>query len=173
MSARGYLAAVVAGAVCAACAHYPAEPSVAALPGRGASSERFQSEDAECRDSASASTGQSPSEVASNTVAAGAAIGTAVGAAAGAAIGVATGNPAAGVGIGAGSGLLVGSAVGSGLAAEAGSDAQYRYDSAYLACMYDKGHRVPARRGFGPARDPGRIPPPPPGRPPAPPPGVE
>jgi hypothetical protein len=66
-------------------------------------------------------------------------------------------------------------------ATQQGSSAvQWRYDIAYLQCMYARGHRVPSAGGSpgyaapGPAPAPAgspSVPPPPPGPPPPPPPG--
>lgn len=56
-----------------------------------------------------------------------------------------------------------------------GSAAQWRYDMAYMQCMYARGHRVPVAAGawesVSPRSAPAPAPPPPPGPPPAPPPG--
>jgi len=54
---------------------------------------------------------------------------------------------------------------------------QYRFDMAYMQCMYASGHQVPGaggRSGYTapPASVPRDVPPPPVGTPPAPPPGA-
>lgn len=62
---------------------------------------------------------------------------------------------------------------------QAGSGTQWRYDSAYVQCMYARGHKVPVPGGWGagsptsaPASAvPADVPAPPPGPPPPPPPG--
>jgi hypothetical protein len=63
-------------------------------------------------------------------------------------------------------------------AGHAGAGSQWRYDTAYLQCMYARGHRVPVAgdaSGYASPRPaaihPQDVPPPPPGTPPPPPPG--
>lgn len=78
-----------------------------------------------------------------------------------------------GAGVGAGVGLLFGALAGSAASASSGYSVQQRYDSAYLQCMYAKGHQVPmaapARsanpryRNYPPAAGTYYPPPPPPG----------
>ena len=174
---RGIAVLCAGGLGIAGCAHYPAGPSVMALPGHGATFEEFQTDDASCRDWAAQSAGVPQNAAAASGIGA-AAVGTAIGAVAGTAIGAAAGHPGAGAAIGAGSGLLVGSAVGADRARYVGGAIQHRYDTAYIQCMYAKGHQVPlpgsaARAYRSPMRSPLRapsIPPPPKGAPPAPPP---
>ena len=139
------------------CATIPTGPSVTALPGRGKTFEQFQADDAVCRQWAARQIGQSPQETANQNTAAGAAVGTIVGAGLGAAIGAAAGHAGTGAAIGAGSGLLVGTASGASAGQVYGREAQRRYDSAYIQCMYAKGNQVPGI--FVPSR---RVPPPPP-----------
>lgn len=122
----------------------PTGPSVAVMPAPGKSFDRFQQDDATCRQFASQQTGgASPAEAATNSAVGSAAIGTVIGAAAGAALGAAAGNPGLGAAAGAGGGLLVGGAVGSNNAAASGASLQQRYDVSYVQCMSAKGESVP------------------------------
>lgn len=179
-------------AVCAgltACVTLPAGPSVMVLPGSNVSFEQFQVDDAVCRNFASQRVGASPQQAASESTVAGAAVGTAIGAATGAALGAATGHPGAGAAAGAGGGLLLGSLSGASRGDWYASDAQRRYDAAYMQCMYSKGNQIPIPAAAGaPMRERARpsapsqqaappsghrLPPPPPvGPPPPPPPGA-
>jgi len=140
------------------CAMTPAGPTVLALPGTGKPFDQFQADDAACRSWAfQQAGGVTPGGAASSSAAASAALGTVLGAAAGAAIGAATGNPAAGAAIGAGGGLVTGGAFGLGAAQWSGAEAQHRYDTAYVQCMYARGNRVPVS---GPLATPALPPPP-------------
>ena len=164
----------IAVLLAAGCATMPSGPSVMVLPGSGLSFEQFGNDDAVCRQHAQFQVGGvTPSQSATSSAATSAVVGTALGAAAGAAL--AGGKGAA---IGAGTGLLAGSVVGASRADSAGYDAQSRFDTAYIQCMYAKGHKVPVSGQFSyqgtqpaaPAPSPAtRIPPPPPGSPPPPP----
>ncbi len=152
-----------------ACATVPTGPSVRVLPGQGRSFDQFQADDYSCRGYASQETSNTPSDAATRNTVAGAAIGTLLGAAAGAAIGAAARSPGTGAAVGAGVGLLGGTAVGAGSGASAATSVQSRYDSAYMQCMYAKGHQIPVRRGSLPpsyASQPAAMPPPPPPPPP-------
>lgn len=150
---------LLAAALSAACATYPAGPSVMALPGTTASFEQFQVDDTSCRAYADqASGGASAQSSAEQAGVDSAVVGTVAGAAAGALIGAATGNPAAGAGIGAGSGLLLGSAAGTDAYAVSGYRQQDRYDSAYVQCMYAKGHQVPVPASVAAAQGTQRVP---------------
>ncbi len=165
--------------VLTACASLPNSPSVMVLPGTGKSFDQFRNDDALCRQYAYLQVGgvNSNQFPTSNTVG-GAVVGTAVGAVTGAAIGGGTG-----AAIGAGSGLVAGGAIGAS-SVDYGSyyADQQRYDTAFIQCMYSKGHQVPVRGQFtgassqpfvptqAPASTPNNsIPPPPPGTPPPPP----
>lgn len=160
------------------CATWPTGPSVMVLPGAGKGFEEFQFDDAVCRNWALERTGGTPGKAATDSAVSGAAIGTAVGAASGAAIGAAAGAPGVGAAVGSGVGLLGGTAVGGSYADAAGGAVQYRYDVAYMQCMYSKGNQIPVRGQFmPPARatrppPPMGIPAPPAGNPPPPPPGA-
>ena len=179
------LSIVPCAALLAACATPPPSgPSVMVLPGRNASFDRFQGDDAMCRGWANQQIGMTPAQAAGETAATGAVAGAAIGAAAGAAIGAASGQPASGAAIGAGSGLLLGSAYGGSEASWARSEVQARYDAAYMQCMYAQGHQIPVPRGSGayssmptptPSYDTDRVnvPRPPAGEPPPPPPDLE
>ena len=92
-------------------------------------------------------------------------VGTTIGALAGAALG---GNHE-GAAVGAGMGLLMGSSVGSSNAQSAGYGSQRGYDSAYVQCMYARGHQIPvygrmlsSPGSAGPAYGAPMAPPPPP-----------
>jgi hypothetical protein len=182
---------VAALMLCTACATVPSGPNVVVLPGQGRAFDDFRNDDYTCRSFASQQTGATPSDAAARNTAGGAILGTLLGAAAGAALGAAAGNPGVGAAAGAGVGLLGGTAVGASAGAPAYSTLQQRYDSAYMQCMYSKGHQIPVARGSvpsyasqpagappppppppPPAANGPRIPPPPAGTPPPPPPGV-
>jgi len=147
--------------VMSGCATLPTGPSVMVLPGAGKPFDKFQAEDANCRQWASQRIGTSPQEVANQNTASGAVVGTFIGAGLGAAIGAAYGNPAAGAAIGAGSGLLLGTAQGANAGQAAGWDAQQRYDFAYMQCMHANGNQIP-QADRGPRRYYRAVAPPPP-----------
>ena len=125
------------------CATMPTGPSVTVLPTPGKPFEVFQADDVVCRQWASQQIGQTPQEAANQSTATGAVAGTVIGAGLGAAIGAAAGHVGTGAAIGAGSGLLVGTAAGANAGQVSGREAQRRYDSAYMQCMYSKGNQVP------------------------------
>ena len=157
------------------CVSVPTGPSIMALPGTSRSFEQFRIDDTICRQFAYEQTGgMTAQQAGQNAAVASTIIGTALGAAAGAAIGSVSGNLGAGAAIGAGSGLIFGSAAGSGYAAHSYYEAQWRYDNAYIQCMYAKGNRVPVSGEFTSpetSEQPQRMQPPPPaGYPPPPPP---
>ena len=173
-----------------ACATVPTGPGVMVLPGAGRSLEQFHADDVVCRQWGFQSIGMTtPGQAIASSGVTSAAVGTAVGAAAGAALGAAAGNPALGAAAGAGGGLLLGSASGVGAAQYSGQEAQWRYDMAYMQCMYARGNQIPGSQGSyralptlpasSPASPPaatspgsGSIRPPPPGSPPPPPPSA-
>ena len=169
MKAKALALPVVAIMLLTACATVPSGPSVMVLPGQGKPFDQFQADDYSCRQWAQQQTGATPSDVSTRNTVGGAAIGTLLGAAAGAAIGAAARNPGAGAAVGAGVGLLGGTAVGASSGAPAAGSLQRRYDSAYVQCMYAKGHQIPVARGSQPsyASQPVAAPPPPPPPPPA------
>jgi hypothetical protein len=134
-----------------ACASYPTGPSVMALPGTGMSFDQFRADDAQCQSYALQATGTGTQAAAEQSAANSAAAGTVLGAAAGALIGSASGDTGEGAAIGAASGLLVGSAAGTDVYAETGSRTQSRYDTAYVQCMYARGHQVPVPADMAPA----------------------
>ncbi len=166
------------------CASLPNGPGVMVLPGSGLSFERFRNDDAVCQQFASFQVGgTTPNQAGVNSGVTSAVVGTALGAAAGAAIG-----GGQGAAIGAGTGLVAGGLVGTSAANSSMYDVQQRYDTAYIQCMYAKGHQVPVSGQFSgaipqqaippaahiPPPPPGstsssHIPPPPSGPPPAPP----
>jgi hypothetical protein len=148
------------------CATIPTGPSVMVLPGRGKTFEQFQTDDAVCRQWASAQAGTTPGQASTEAALSSAAIGTTLGAGLGAAIGAASGNPGVGAAIGAGSGALGGTAVGVGASQAVAGTVQWRHDIAFEQCMYAKGHQVPVV--MQPPQRPYTAPPPP--APPPPPP---
>ena len=172
---------IAAGLVLAGCATLPSGPSVMVLPGRGKDFEAFKVDDAVCRQWALQQIGALPQEAATNAAVSGAAVGTVLGAASGAAVGAAAGSPATGAAVGSGVGLLGGSAAGANQAARTEGSLQYRYDIAYMQCMYVKGNQIPVPAGAyqpptsmrqrPPAAPPVDVPPPPGGSPPPPPAG--
>jgi hypothetical protein len=103
-----------------------------------------------------------------NSAVGSAAVGTLVGAAAGALIG----GGRSGAAVGAGTGLIVGSSYGASASGATWYELQRRYDTAYVQCMYSKGHQVPgvARRYSDGNYSSAPPPPPPAGTPPPPPP---
>jgi hypothetical protein len=154
--------------VTAGCATAPRGPSVTVLPGSGKTFERFQADDAACRQWADQHMGESPQEAMNQNTVTGAAVGTAAGAVLGAIVGSASGHAGTGAAIGAGSGLLVGGAAGASSGQAYGMEAQRRYDIAYQQCMYAKGNQVPGMAPGPPAPVAEVAPPPPPPPPPAP-----
>ena len=149
----------------------PSGPSMTVLPGTGKSFDQFRASDMDCRTYASGQAGGTAAQAADDSLFRSAALGTAVGAVAGAAIG-----GGQGAAVGAGTGLIVGSAAGSGAGATSARGAQQRYDSAYVQCMYAKGHKVPVSGRFADQAPPQRPNPapqsysaPPPNYPPPPP----
>lgn len=132
------------------CATVPAGPSVRVFPTPGKPYDLFVSEDTYCRQAAERQIGMPPQDIANQNTATGAVVGTAVGTGLGAAIGSASGHAGTGAVIGAVSGLLVGSAAGSDSSRIEGREAQRRYDTVYLQCMYSYGNQVytPNRRYY-------------------------
>ncbi len=147
------------------CVTVPTGPSVMVLPATGKPFDQFQTDDAVCRQYAQGQTGVAPGQAATASTVNTAALGTILGAGAGAAIGAAAGNAGAGAAIGAGSGLLLGTATGAQAGATSSAALQWRYDVAYMQCMYAKGNQVP---GAPSTPQSGYAPPPPPGSPPPP-----
>jgi hypothetical protein len=129
-------------ALAAGCATFPTGPSVRVLPTPGKPYDLFLAEDSYCRRTADRQLGIAPQQVAEQNTAAGAIVGTAVGTGIGAALGAASGNAGAGALIGGVSGLLIGSAAGSDAGRIEGREAQRRYDTVYLQCMYSHGNQV-------------------------------
>jgi hypothetical protein len=170
-------AALMVTLLVAACTTMPSGPSVMVLPGSSKSFDQFRADDMVCRNYALESVGGvTASQAAAQSGVSSAVVGTVIGAAAGAAIG---GHE--GAGVGAGTGLVVGGLAGTGTAQASGYDLQYRYDHAYIQCMYAKGHQVPVSGSiyrqsrperYVPPSSPAGIPPPPAGMPPPPPPGI-
>ena len=120
----------------AGCATVPSGPSVRVFPTYGKPYDLFLSEDSYCRQAAERQIGILPQQVADQNTATGAIVGTAVGTGIGAALGAASGNTGAGAVIGGLSGLFIGSAAGSDAGRIEGREAQRRYDTVYLQCMY-------------------------------------
>ena len=160
-------ALVLAGCVTAP----PTSPSVTVLPGTNKNFDQFRGDDGECRQYAYYQSGGPASEEAMASSAVGsAAVGTVVGAAAGALIG----GGRSGAAVGAGTGLIVGSSYGASASGATWYELQRRYDSAYMQCMYAKGHQVPGAasgpRRYSNGNYSSAPPPPPAGTPPPPPP---
>jgi hypothetical protein len=132
----------------AGCVTLPTGPSVRVFPTPGKPYDLFLSEESTCRQAAERQIGMLPQQISDQNTVRGAAVGTAIGAGVGAAIGAASGNAGAGAAIGAGSGLLVGSASGADAGRYEAREAQWRYDTAYLQCMYSYGNQV-ANPGAG------------------------
>ena len=149
----------------------PTSPSVTVLPGTSKNFDQFRFDDGECRQYAYyQSGGPSGEDAMANSAVSSAAVGTLVGAAAGALIG---GNRS-GAAVGAGTGLIVGSSYGASASGATWYELQRRYDTAYVQCMYAKGHQVPGAYTAGRRHSSNGTystpPPPPPGNPPPPPP---
>jgi len=123
------------------CATMPSGPSVLTFPTPGKPYDLFLVEDSYCRQAAERQTGMLPQEVADQNTAMGAFIGAAAGTGIGAALGAASGNVGAGAVIGGLSGLMIGSAAGSDSGRIEGREAQRRYDTVYLQCMYAHGNQ--------------------------------
>ncbi len=122
-----------------ACAAVPPGPEVEVMPSPDKSFEQFANDDLVCRDFAADRSGAVKAAAGQET-AKGAVAGAAAGAVAGAMIG--HGDSEA-IGTGAGAGLILGGAHGMEQEHEARDTVQYRYDTAYMQCMYAKGHQVP------------------------------
>jgi hypothetical protein len=148
-----------------ACATVPVGPTMMVLPAAGKPFDLFQLEDAACRYHAQVQAGLTAGQEPAESTLSGAAIGTAVGAGLGAAVGAAAGRPDVGAAVGAGTGLLMGTATGAEAGAMSARTRQWRYDVAYVQCMYAKGNQVP---GVASAPQPTYVPPPPPNAPPPP-----
>jgi Glycine-zipper domain len=146
-----------------ACTSLPTGPNVMVLPGVGKPFDQFQVDDIVCRQYAQQQIGMTPGQTSTQYTLSGAAIGTVVGAGAGAAIGAAAGRPDVGAAVGAGTGILLGSAAAAESGAAVAGTLQWRYDLAYVQCMYAKGNQVP-----GAATSPSGYAPPPPNAPPPP-----
>ncbi len=118
------------------------------LPGTHKSAAQFDADNAVCQQQAQAYV--APQAEAANTQAVGAAVvGTALGAAVGALLG--SGSyyyPNNAVAWGAGTGLMMGSAVGGSQSQVAGYGLQQRYDTAFVQCMYQRGHQVPGQTAY-------------------------
>jgi Glycine-zipper domain len=154
-----------------ACTTLPTGPNVMVLPGVGKPFDQFQVDDLVCRQFAQGQLGTPPGEASTQSTVQGAAIGTALGAATGAAIGAAAGNAGVGAAVGAGTGVLVGTAAGAEAGSTAAGTLQWRYDVAYVQCMYAKGNQVPGATAASTSHipPPPNAPPPPSAAPPLPP----
>lgn len=166
------LTALAAALLLAGCVTAPPTgPSVTVLPGTSKNFDQFRGDDGECRQYAYYQSGGTTNEdAAADSAVRSAAVGTIVGAAAGALIG----GGRSGAAVGAGTGLIVGSSYGASASNATWYELQRRYDSAYVQCMYSKGHQVPGAANGGARRQSSgnysAPPPPPPGTPPPPPP---
>lgn len=148
-----------------ACATVPTGPNVMVLPGAGKPLDLFQLEDAACRYHAQTQASVTPGQEPARSTLSGAAIGTFLGAGLGAAFGAIGGRPDVGAAVGAGTGLLLGTTTGAESGAAAARTLQWRYDVAYIQCMYARGNQVPGVASHAP---PNYVPPPPPNAPPPP-----
>ena len=126
----------------AGCVTLPSGPSVRVFPTPGKPYDLFLSEDSLCRQAAERQIGLQPQQIADQNTARGAVVGTVIGTGIGAAIGAASGHAGSGAAIGAASGMLVGSASGSDSGRYEAGEAQWRYDTSYLQCMYSHGNQV-------------------------------
>lgn len=124
------------------CATLPTGPSMSVFPTPGKPYDLFLAEDAYCRQAAGQQIGMLPQEVADQHTATGALVGTAIGTGIGAALGAASGNAGAGAVIGGVSGLMIGGASGADAGRLEGWEAQRRYDTVYLQCMYSHDNRA-------------------------------
>jgi hypothetical protein len=145
-----------------ACSTLPTGPNVMVLPGVGKPFDQFQVDDMVCRQFAQGQLGTTPGQVSTESTLQGSAIGTALGAAAGAALGAAAGNAGVGAAVGAGTGILVGTAVGAESGSTTAGTLQWRYDVAYVQCMYAKGNQVPGTTAASSSYAPPPNAPPPP-----------
>ena len=125
-----------------ACAGLPPGPEVEVMPAPDIPFEQFADDDLVCRDFAAGRSGAAGSAPGGET-AKGAVAGAAAGAVAGAMLGHGDGEA---IGTGAGAGLILGGAHGMEREHDARDTIQHRYDTAYMQCMYAKGHQVP---GYG------------------------
>jgi hypothetical protein len=121
----------------AACATVPGGPSLQALRGSQRTSEQFVADDARCRALVNERMAATGAPAANQNVAASAAAGTAIGAVTGAVF-----DGSSGAAAGAVVGLALGALAGSTSPATYASS-QQQYDTAYYACMYTLGHKVP------------------------------
>jgi hypothetical protein len=125
-----------------ACATIPTGPSVMVAPAPGKPFELFKQEDASCRRWAEQQIGLTPQEAIDQNTATGAITGTAIGAGLGALMGSSSGHAGAGALIGAAGGMLVGAASGADSGRVYGREAQRRYDTAYMQCMYAHDNQI-------------------------------
>jgi hypothetical protein len=164
----GALAGLCVALTLAGCVSPPVQgPRVAIMPTPGKPLDLFAAEDQYCRGYAQQTLGPDTR----GEAAVGAAV---VGTLLGAAVGSATsGRHYNNTAAGAATGLLMGTAIGAGNSAEAGYNAQQRYDIAYEQCMVSKNNqssRQYYRQPVAPAYPPAGYPPPPPPQTPPPPP---
>jgi Glycine-zipper domain len=134
------------------------------MPPAGKGFDRFQSENATCRQYAQTQVGPNAAAAPQQNAAASAVVGTLVGAAFGALVGSVGGQVGAGAAIGAGSGLLIGGAAGGASAQQTAVAVQGMYNVAYSQCMAANGNQIAAGPPYGyPGYPPpGYYPPPPP-----------
>lgn len=144
MSKRFRILPLLAFPLLSACVYMPTGPSMLVLPGTGKSFDQFRTDDYNCRQFALGQLGGiTPGQAAISSGAGSALAGAALGAATGAILGGGRGAAA-----GAVSGLAMGGMAGAGAAQVSGYEAQQRYDTSYLQCMYAQGHRVPVSGHF-------------------------
>jgi len=125
----------------AACVAPPAAPTIPVAPGPNKTLDRFDADQAACREYAAAQI--SPAVAAANSQSVGSALlGAALGAGLGAGIGAAAGNAGRGAAIGAASGGAFGIIGGAGGAPYAQESLQQQYDIMYGQCMAARGNSV-------------------------------
>ena len=120
----------------AACANMPMGPTVRALPPQSKPFERFQEEQARCKDYASQQVAGLADRANSTGFLEGLG-GTALGAGLGAAIG-----GGRGAAVGAAGGAVAGTAVGASTSSREQRSIQQQYNDAYVQCMVAKGNLV-------------------------------
>ncbi len=131
------VACAFATLVVAGCAVKPMGPTVQVMPAANKSFEKFQEDQAVCKQFADQQVaGQA--EQANNQALGAGLLGTGLGAALGGAL-----NGGGGAGVGAASGAIAGTTAGAGNSQGAQLTIQQRYDIAYQQCMYAKGNQVP------------------------------
>ncbi len=148
------LAGLCVALVMAGCVSPPVQgPRAAVMPTPGKPLDLFAAEDQYCRSYAQQLMGP---DTRGEVAVGGAVIGTILGAAVGSAM---SGRHHNNTAAGAATGLLMGTAIGAGNSAQAGHNAQQRYDIAYEQCMVSKNNQPSQRYSRQPAAAPAPYPP--------------